>query len=110
MGQDFYPVNVISFGLVFVTAFQGKIPRMVALQFAMNLVTDLMFMPIFSGLRNLPLATVDIVIVWAAIIWCIFDIWPLHRWVAIVQVPYFAWMSIATVLQLLITAMNWGRP
>jgi hypothetical protein len=30
----------------------------------------------------------------------------LGRW----QVPYFVWVSLATVLQLSITAMNWGRP
>jgi hypothetical protein len=31
--------------------------------FAVHLVANLLFMPIFSGLRNLPLAAVDIVIV-----------------------------------------------
>ena len=29
-------------------------------------------------------------------------------WVAVAQVPYFLWVSIATVLQLSITWMNWG--
>jgi tryptophan-rich sensory protein len=29
--------------------------------------------------------------------------------VAIAQVPYLVWVSIATVPQLSITAMNWGR-
>ncbi len=37
-------------------------------------------------------------------------IWPHYRWVAVAQVPYFVWVSLATVLQLSITAMNWGRP
>ena len=31
-----------------------------------------------------------------------------HRWVAAAQVPYFVWVSIATVLQLSITWMNLG--
>ncbi len=26
------------------------------------------------------------------------------------QIPYFVWVSLATVLQLSITVMNWGRP
>jgi tryptophan-rich sensory protein len=34
------------------------------------------------------------------------SIWPYHRWVAVAQVPYLVWVSIATVLQLLITAWN----
>ena len=32
-----------------------------------------------------------------------------HKWVG-AQAPYFVWVSIASVLQLSITAMNWGRP
>jgi len=34
-------------------------------------------------------------------------IWRHYRWVALAQVPYFVWVSLATVLQLSITAMNW---
>ena len=64
-------------------------------------------MPIFAGLRSVPLACVDIVIVWATIIWCVAVVWPVYRWVAVAQVPYFVWVSVATVLQLSITAMNW---
>ena len=30
-------------------------------------------------------------------------------WALVAQVPYFVWVSLATVLQLSITAMNWGR-
>jgi translocator protein len=105
-----YPIILISFGFVFVQAFRGHLPRMVAVPFAMNLVANLLFMPIFSGLRNVALAAVDIVIVWATIIWCVLAIWPVYKWIAVAQLPYFGWVSIATVLQLSITAMNWGRP
>jgi benzodiazapine receptor len=46
-----------------------KVRRLVAVPFAINLVANRLFMPIFSGLRSVPLAAVDIVIVWATIIW-----------------------------------------
>ena len=105
-----YPIIVVSFGFVFVRAFQRKVSRTVAVPFAINLVVNLLFMPLFSGLRSVPLAAVDIVIVWATIIWCVIAIWPHYRWVAAAQGPYFVWVSIATVLQLSITAMNWGNP
>ena len=104
-----YPVILISFGFVFVQAYRGKVPWRVALPFAVNLVANLLFMPIFSGLRNVPLAAADIVVVWATIIWCVLAVWPHHRWVALAQGPYFVWVSLATVIQLSITAMNWGR-
>ena len=105
-----YPVILVSFGFVFVQAFRKKLPWTVALPFAVNLVANLLFMPIFAGLRSVPLAAVDIVIVWATIIWCVIVVWQHFRWVAVAQRPYFVWVSIATVLQLSITAMNWGRP
>lgn len=104
-----YPVILASFGFVFVKAYRHTIPRKVVLPFAINLVANLLFMPIFSGLRNVPLAAVDIVIVWATILWVIVAIWPNYRWVALAQLPYFVWVSTATVIQLAITAMNCGR-
>ena len=105
-----YPIILVSYGFVFVQTFRGKVPRGVALPFAVNLVANLLFMPIFSGLRNVPLAAADIVIVWATILWCVFAVWPHYKWVGAAQVPYFVWASIATVLQLSITAMNRGSP
>ncbi len=106
-----YPTIVISFVFVFVfvMAFRGKVGWMIAVPFAINLVANILFMPFFSGMRNVPLSAVDIVIVWATTIWCVVAIWPHYRWVAVAQGPYFVWVSIATVLQLSIMSMNWGR-
>ena len=106
--QILYPIILVSFGFVFVQAFRRKVPWLAAVPFAVNLVANLIFTPIQFGLRNLPLAAVDILIVWVTIIWCVVAVWPHYRWVALAQVPYFVWVSLATVLQLSITAMNWG--
>lgn len=97
----------MTFGFVFVQAFRHKIPRRIALPFAINLAANVIFTPIQFGMRNLTLASVDIVIVWGTIIWMTVAIWRHYRWVAVVQGPYFIWVSLATVLQLSITAMNW---
>jgi tryptophan-rich sensory protein len=101
-----YPIILVGFGFVFVRAFRRRVPGRVALPFAVNLVANLLFMPIFAGLRNVPLAAADILIVWATLVWCVAAVWPHARWVAVAQVPYFVWVSIATVLQLSITVMN----
>jgi len=105
--QILYPVILITFGFVFVQVLRRKIPARVALPFALNLAANLVFTPIQFGLRNLPLAAVDILVVWGTIVWMIYAVWPHHRWVALAQVPYLVWVSIATVLQLSITAWNW---
>ncbi len=105
--QVLYPVIAVTFGFVFVQAGRGKIPWLVALPFAINLAANLVFTPIQFGMRNLPLASVDILIVLGTIPWMMIAIWPHARWVAIAQVPYFVWVSTATVLQFSITWMNW---
>ena len=88
-------------------AFRGKDSWRVALPFAVNLFANLVFTPIEFGLRNLLLATVDILIVSGTIIWLAAAIWPRYRWIAVAQVPYFIWVSLATTLQLSITWINW---
>ena len=105
--QILYPVIVFSFGFVFVQAMRKKLPSKIALPFAINLVANLLFTPIEFGLRNLPLAAVDILIVWGTIIWMMLVVWKHYKWVAVAQVPYLVWVSVATVLQLGITWMNW---
>jgi tryptophan-rich sensory protein len=54
----------------------------------------------------LDLAAVDIVIGWVTIPWMMAVIWKYHRWVALAQVPYLVWVSIAMALQLSITWWN----
>src|SRR3954462_5486813 len=105
--QILYPIILVTCLFVFVQAVRRKIPRRVAMPFAINLVANLIFTPIQFGLRNLPLASLDILIVWATILWMIAAVWKHYRWVALAQVPYLIWVSIATVLQLSITWMNW---
>lgn len=105
--QTLYPIIIVSFGFVFLQAFRKKIGWKTALPFAINLVANLIFTPIQFGFRNLPLAAVDILVVWTTIIWLMRAIWPHYRWVSVVQIPYFVWVSLATVLQLSMTVMNW---
>ncbi len=106
--QILYPMIAVSFGFVFVQAIRRRVPWTVALPFGINLAANLSFTPIQFGLRNLPLASADILIVWGTIIWMMIAIWKHYKWVAVAQVPYFVWVTIATYLQLAITAANWS--
>jgi tryptophan-rich sensory protein len=107
--QILYPIILVTFFFVFVQAIRGKVSWWVALPFAINLVANLIFTPIQFGLRDLLLASIDILVVLGTIVWMIVAIWPHYRWVALAQVPYLIWVATATVLQLSITAMNWGK-
>ena len=75
MWQILYPIIFVTFGFVLVQAARKKIPGAVAIPFLINLVANLIFTPIQFGLRNMPLATVDILIVWGTIIWMAVVVW-----------------------------------
>lgn len=101
-----YPVIIITFVFVYVQVARKKIPPAIAFPFTVNLVANLVITPIQFSLRSLPLASIDILIVWLSLIWAIAAIRKYHLWVAVAQVPYLIWVTIATVLQLSITLMN----
>lgn len=104
-----YAIIAVSFGTVFYQVFTGRIPRMVALPFLLNLVFNFAFTPIQFGLRNNLLASVDIVLVVATLIWALYAIWhakPNLRFVVYANIPYLLWGTFATCLQLTITFLN----
>jgi translocator protein len=106
MWSILYPIIIVTFGYVFVQALRKKLPAQVTIPFAINLIANLVFTPIQFGLRNLTLASLDILIIWGTIIWMVVTIWKYSRMIAIAQLPYFLWVSVATVLQLSINWMN----
>ena len=101
-----YILIAISFGKVFIMAFQKKLPFMVSLPFILNLIFNFAFTPIQFGLRNNLLATVDILLVLTTLIWAIVAVRPKIPWVSYLQIPYLLWVSFAAILQLTITYLN----
>ena len=104
--QILYPIIAFSFSYVFLRALRGKIPWSVALPFAINLVANLAFTPIFFSLRSLVLSSVDIVVVLATLVWGMVMLWNFHRWIVFLLSPYLIWVVIATYLQFAITQKN----
>lgn len=101
-----YPIIGASFIFVLVQSIRKRMPWSVLAPFTINLIANVIFTPIQFGLRNLPLATVDIVIVWGTIVWMMWAVRPHSRVVMWAQIPYLAWVSIATTLQISITWLN----
>jgi tryptophan-rich sensory protein len=101
-----YIIIAISFGYVAYKYFKGQISFIFLLPFILNLFFNLIFTPIQFGLKNLPLASIDIVLVLITLVWSLVVIFPVVAWVAYVNIPYLIWVSFATVLQLTITFLN----
>jgi tryptophan-rich sensory protein len=55
------------------------------------------------------LALCDILLVLVTLIWALSAIRPHARWITYANLPYLTWVAFATVLQLTITYLNWGR-
>ena len=104
--QVLYPIIVITFGFVFIQILRKRLPWIVGLPFAINLIANLAFTPLQFGLQNLGLALLDIAIVWLTILWCMGWVWHQYRWVAWAQLPYLTWVTVATTLQTLIWLEN----
>lgn len=102
-----YIIIFASFGFVFYKVWQGEIPRIIALPFALNLFFNLIFSPIQFTLKSNLLAAIDITLVLTTLIWALYLIYPHFKWVALINIPYLLWVCFATVLQLTITYLNW---
>jgi translocator protein len=101
-----YVLIAISFGYVGFLLIRKKISFVVALPFILNLVFNFAYTPIQFGLQNNVLAAVDILLTLGTLIWAMIVIYPRARWVTFINIPYLAWVSFATVLQLTITVLN----
>jgi benzodiazapine receptor len=101
-----YPIIIVTFGYMIYRVARGTAPMWLLVPIAVNVVSNIAFTPIQFGLRNLPLAAADILVVLATIVWCMVAFWPYSRLAALALTPYLAWVATASVLQLSITWMN----
>ncbi|MFA5996387.1 MAG: TspO/MBR family protein [Candidatus Paceibacterota bacterium] len=102
-----YILIAVSFTTVFYKAWKREVPRIVALPFVLNLVFNLSFTYFQFTLQNNLLAAADILLCLITLIWAMVAIFPHKRWITLINIPYLAWVSFATVLQLTITYLNW---
>lgn len=101
-----YILIAYSFGTVFYKVIKGDLPAMVALPFVLNLIFNFAFTPLQFGLKNNLLAMIDILLVFGTLIWAMYVIWQYMRSIVYINIPYLAWVSFATVLQITITYLN----
>lgn len=101
-----YPIILAVFGYVAFRVFRGEMPKALLVPIVINMVSNIAFTPIQFGLKNLPLATADILIVLVTILWAMVAFWSHSRVASLALVPYLAWVSTASVLQVTITLAN----
>ena len=95
-----------SFGSVFLLVFRQEVPALVALPFGINMLANFAFTPLQFRMRSNMLAAIDILFILGTLLWAIVAIYPYNHLLAYLQLPYLAWVSFATVLQLTVTWLN----
>ncbi len=109
-----YVIIAITYGTVFYKVYTKELPLIVALPFALNLIFNASFTYFQFGLKNNLLASIDIILIFATLIWALLVIYntptvstglPL-KWIALANIPYLLWVTFATILQLTITYLN----
>ena len=112
-----YAIIAVTYGTVFYKVFTGALPWRVALPFALNLVFNFSFTYFQFVLKNNYLASADILLCLATLVWALVAIYRASpklvsvggsdlKWVALANIPYLIWVAFATVLQLTITYLN----
>ena len=66
--------------------------------FGVNLVLNLLWSLFYFGIQNVFLAFVDIILIWLTIIWMMFVTWRIDKKASYLLIPYFIWVSFASVL------------
>jgi benzodiazapine receptor len=101
-----YVIIAVTFIRLFYLVVTKKIPARVTVPFILNLIFNFAYTPIQFGLQNNYLAALDVVLVLGTLIWAMKAVWPYSKRITYWQIPYLAWVSFATILQLTITWLN----
>lgn len=110
-----YTIIAITFGYVLYLYFTKKISHSAVAPFILNFIFNISFTPIQFGLKNNLLASLDIILTLATLVWLIISSYRLGKknkglsnlvWVAYANIPYLLWVTFATALQLTITYLN----
>jgi tryptophan-rich sensory protein len=74
--------------------------------YAVQLLLNAAWAPLFFGARNPGFGLFDIVALWLAIAWTLREFFPVQRAAAWLLVPYFAWVGFAMALNFSIWRLN----
>lgn len=100
-----YLLNAVALGLV-LKARRSAARNTALLAFAVQLVLNAAWTPVFFGAQSIGGALLVIVALLAAIVWTILAAGQVRRWAGHLLWPYLAWVGFATVLNASIWLLN----
>jgi benzodiazapine receptor len=101
-----YVIMGISAFLIWNEGFNRRQVKVALSVFALQLILNGLWSPIFFGLHMIGPALVEIIMLWAAILLTIFAFWRLSKSAALLLLPYILWVSFAVVLNVSLFLLN----
>ena len=80
--------------------------RRVAILFGLNAALNIFWSALYFKLQRPDWALMEVVFLWFSIVCLMVGLWRLSRWASLLLLPYFFWVSIASVLNLQTVALN----
>lgn len=96
----------ISFYLIWKQDFKTLKTKIARKFFFIQLFLNLIWSPLFFGLRSPLLGLIDIVALWIFIVITIYKMHPVSKWASYLLIPYLLWVTFATVLNGAILILN----
>lgn len=96
----------LSAGIVWTKTGKMDLSHPAWILFWSQLILNFFWSILFFGLRSPGWALLEISVLWVAIAFCIQSFWKIHSPAGILLIPYFLWVSFATVLNASIWWLN----
>jgi len=96
----------ISFYLIWKQDFKTLKTKIARKFFFIQLFLNLIWSPLFFGLRSPLLGLIDIVALWIFIVITIYKMHPVSKWASYLLIPYLLWVTFATALNGAILILN----
>jgi tryptophan-rich sensory protein len=101
-----YILMAVSAGLVWQKGLGERKVRLAMGLYLFQLILNALWTPLFFGLEMPLLAFIDIVLLWAGIIFTILAFFRVSRYGALLMAPYLCWTTFAAVLNFSLWYLN----
>jgi tryptophan-rich sensory protein len=101
-----YILMGIALFLVYKKIKKNKLAVQASIVFLIHLLFNFSWSLVFFGMKMVPLAFVNIAILWLMIIYLVIIFWRIDKRASILLWPYLAWVSFASILNYSIMVLN----
>jgi len=101
-----FPLCAVSAWLAWQASDSAAKRRRVVVLFGLNAALNIFWSALYFKLQRPDWALVEVVFLWFSIVCLMVGLWRLSRWASLLLLPYFFWVSIASVLNLQTVVLN----